>query len=45
MRTFSYLVCLCALSRLLLNGELHVNLDVSLSFSVTALVLIALLKR
>ena len=45
MSRFSYLVCLCALSELLLNGELYVNLDVSLSFSVTALVLIALLKR
>lgn len=45
MRRFTNLVCLCALGRLLLNGELHVNLDVSLSFSVMALVLIALLKR
>ena len=45
MQHFTNLVCLCALSGLWLNGELHVNLDVSLSFSVMALVLIALLKR
>ena len=45
MHPFTNLVCLCALSELLLNGELHVNLDMSLSFSVMALVLIALLKR
>ena len=45
MLRFKNLVCLCALVELLLNGELHVNLDVSLSFSVMVLVLIALLKR
>ena len=40
-----YLVCLSALSALWLNGELHVNIDMSLSISATALVLYALLKR
>ena len=45
MTRLAYLVSLCALSVLSLNGELHVNLDVSVSLSVTALVLIALLKR
>ncbi len=45
MTPINHLVCLSALSALLLNGELHVNLDVTVSLSVTALVLIVLLKR
>lgn len=45
MPTKHYLVCLSALGALWLNGELHVNIDMSLSISATALVLYALLKR
>ncbi len=41
----SYLVYFSSLGLLWLNGELHVNIDMTVSFSATVLVLYALLKR
>ncbi len=45
MHSKSNLVYLGALGLLWLNGELNVNIDMTLSFSATVLVLYALLKR
>ena len=45
MHSKSNLVYLGALGLLWLNGELNVNIDMTLSFGATVLVLYALLKR
>ena len=45
MQAFKYLVGLSALTALWLNGSVHVNLDVTFSFSATALILLAIFRR
>ena len=45
MHSIRNLVCLSVLGALWLNGSVHVNLDLTFSFSATALILLAILRR
>ena len=45
MQTIRNLVCLSVLGALWLNGSVHVNLDVTFSFSATALILLAIFRQ
>ncbi len=42
---FTKLVVLCALASLWLNGSVTVNIDVTLTFGATALILLAFIRR